>query len=203
VTSESQGGGLRFGIVLFDGVEELDWVGPWEVLTSWKALFPEDQIDVFTLSPDGEVVNCAKGARMLPDHSYVDHPPIDVLIYPGGRGTRLQLGDNRVRSWVREIASSARLVASVCTGALVLADAGLLDGRPATTHWASVDLLQSLGKDIDVRASERFVDDGNVVTSAGISAGIDMALHLVARLGSLERARRVRRQIQYDPGPPV
>jgi len=194
---------LRFGIVLFDGVEELDWVGPWEVLASWKHHFPEDQIDVFTLSPDGELVTCAKGARVLSDHSYADHPPIDVLIFPGGQGTRPQLGDERVRNWVREIAKSAHLVASVCTGALVLADAGLLDGRPATTHWASLELLRSLGRDIEVRAEARFVDDGEVVTAAGVSAGIDMALHLVARLGSVERARQVRRYIQYDPEPPV
>jgi transcriptional regulator GlxA family with amidase domain len=195
--------GLRFGIVLFDGVEELDWAGPWEVLASWKHYFPEDQIDVFTLSPDGEVVTCAKGARVLSDHSYSEHPPIDVLIFPGGEGTRRQLGDESVQNWVREIAKSAQLVASVCTGALVLADAGLLDGRPATTHWASLELLRSLGKDIEVRAGDRFVDDGDLVTAAGVSAGIDMALHLVARLGSVERARQVRRNIQYDPKPPV
>jgi transcriptional regulator GlxA family with amidase domain len=195
--------GLRFGIVLFDGVEELDWVGPWEVLTSWKLHFPDDQVDVFTMSPDGGVVRCAKGARVLADHSYADHPSIDVLIYPGGLGTRPQLGDEQVRKWVREVASSARVVTSVCTGALVLADAGLLDGRRATTHWASLDLLQSLGKDIEVRDRDRFVDDGDVITAAGVSAGIDMALHLVARLGSVERARQVSRYIQYDPEPPV
>ena len=92
---------------------------------------------------------------------------------------------------------------SVCTGSLVYADAGLLDGRPATTHWANVDLLASLGQNIDVRPDDRFVDDGDVVTAAGVSAGIDMALHLVARLASVERAKEVRRGIQYDPEPPV
>jgi transcriptional regulator GlxA family with amidase domain len=92
---------------------------------------------------------------------------------------------------------------SVCTGSLVYADAGLLDGRPATTHWAQLELLGSLGRDIDVRAEDRFVDDGEVITAAGVSAGIDMALHLVARLHSPERATEVRRYIQYDPEPPV
>jgi transcriptional regulator GlxA family with amidase domain len=199
----TQDSGLRFGIVLFDGVEELDWVGPWEVITSWKLHFPDDKVEVFTMSPDGGEVRCAKGARVIADHSYENHPPIDVLIFPGGQGTRRQLGDENVRTWVRHVASTASLVTSVCTGALVLADAGLLDGRPATTHWASLDLLRSLGKDIDVRADDRFVDDGDIVTAAGVSAGIDMALHLVARLGSVERARQVRRYIQYDPTPPV
>jgi transcriptional regulator GlxA family with amidase domain len=94
-------------------------------------------------------------------------------------------------------------VASVCTGSLVLAAAGLLDGKPATTHWQSLELLPTLGTDIEVRPEDRFVDNGQVITAAGVSAGIDMALHLVARLHSPERAREVRRYIQYDPEPPV
>ncbi len=92
---------------------------------------------------------------------------------------------------------------SVCTGSLVYADAGLLDGRPATTHWAFTELLSSLGNDIRIVEDKRFVDDGDVITSQGVSAGIDMALHLVARLHSVERAREVRKGIQYDPDPPV
>jgi transcriptional regulator GlxA family with amidase domain len=108
-----------------------------------------------------------------------------------------------VRAWLRGIAASGALVTSVCTGSLVLADAGLLDGRPATTHWGSLELLPTLGRDLEVRPDDRFVDSGDVVTAAGVSAGIDMALHLVARLHSPERAREVRRYIQYDPEPPV
>ena len=126
-----------------------------------------------------------------------------MLVVPGGDGTRPLLGDERWRGRLRALADGGALVTSVCTGALVLADAGLLDGRPATTYWQQLDLLASLGTDIDVRGDERFVDDGNVVTAAGVSAGIDMALHLVARLHSEERARQVRRAIQYDPAPPV
>jgi transcriptional regulator GlxA family with amidase domain len=104
---------------------------------------------------------------------------------------------------VREIAAGGTVVSSVCTGSLVLAAAGLLDGRPATTHWQSLELLPTLGREIEVRPDDRFVDDGSVITAAGVSAGIDMALHLVARLHSRERAREVRRYIQYDPEPPV
>lgn len=92
---------------------------------------------------------------------------------------------------------------SVCTGSLVYADVGLLDGRAATTHWGSLDHLAGLGTDIEVRPDDRFVDTGNVITAAGVSAGIDMALHLVARLHSVERAREVRRYVQYDPEPPI
>ena len=106
-------------------------------------------------------------------------------------------------NWIRGHAGDGALVTSVCTGSLVLAAAGLLDGKPATTHWGSLELLPTLGNQIEVRPDDRFVDTGEVITAAGVSAGIDMALHLVARLHSPERAREVRRYIQYDPEPPV
>jgi transcriptional regulator GlxA family with amidase domain len=191
------------GVALFDGAEELDWAGPWEVLAAWAQQFPDDGVRVFTLAREEGPVTCAKGLRVLPDETWETAPPLDVLVYPGGRGTRVQLGDEAVRAWLRGIAASGALVTSVCTGSLVLADAGLLDGRPATTHWGSLELLPTLGRDLEVRPDDRFVDSGDVVTAAGVSAGIDMALHLVARLHSPERAREVRRYIQYDPEPPV
>jgi transcriptional regulator GlxA family with amidase domain len=194
---------VRIGIALFDGAEELDFAGPWEVLAAWATQWPEDGIEVFTVADALEPVRCAKGLRILPDHTWDTAARFDVLVYPGGKGTRPQLGDESVRARLREIAAGGTLMTSVCTGALVFADAGLLDGRPATTYWAQLDRLASLGRDIDVRANDRFVDDGDVVTAAGVSAGIDMALHLVARLHSRERAREVRRYIQYDPSPPV
>jgi transcriptional regulator GlxA family with amidase domain len=165
--------------------------------------WPEDGAQVFTVARSAEPVTCAKGLRVLPDETWETAPAMDVLVYPGGQGTRPQLGDEAIRGWVRGIASSGALVTSVCTGSLVLADAGLLDGRPATTHWGSLALLPTLGRDIEVRPDDRFVDDGDIVTAAGVSAGIDMALHLVARLHSPERAREVRRYIQYDPDPPI
>ena len=191
------------GIFVFDGVEELDFAGPWEVLGAWAAAHPDDGVQVFTVAPAEAPIRAAKGLRVIPDYSWATAPPIDVLVYPGGRGTREHLGSTDVADWLRVVAAGADLVTSVCTGALVLADVGLLDGRPATTHWQSLDLLRDLGDDIDVRADERFVDDGDVITAAGVSAGIDMALHLIARLHSTERAREVRRYIQYDPEPPV
>jgi transcriptional regulator GlxA family with amidase domain len=191
------------GVALFDGAEELDWAGPWEVLAAWAQQFPEDGVRVLTVAREPGPVTCAKGLRVLPDETWETAPPLDVLVYPGGRGTRAQLGDEEVRGWLRGIAHSGALVTSVCTGSLVLADAGLLDGRPATTHWGSLEMLPTLGRDIEVRPEDRFVDSGDIVTAAGVSAGIDMALHLVARLHSPERAREVRRYIQYDPEPPV
>lgn len=148
-------------------------------------------------------VRCAKGLRIWADYTWDDAPGIDLLVYPGGRATREHLGDEAARGWLRRLTDEGAVVTSVCTGALVLADAGLLDGQPATTHWAALDLLAALGNEIEVRAEARFVDGGRVVTAAGVSAGIDMALHLIARLHSVERTRQIRRYIQYDPDPPV
>jgi transcriptional regulator GlxA family with amidase domain len=193
----------RIGILLFDGVEELDWAGPWEVLAAWAQRWPQDEVEVLTLAREEGPVTCAKGARVLPDGDLATAPPLDVLIYPGGRGTREHLEDAGRLAWLRDVADSTPLVASVCTGSLVLAAAGLLDGRPATTHWSTLDRLAELGADIEVRPDDRYVDDGDIITAAGVSAGIDMALHLIVRLHSVERAREVRRYIQYDPAPPV
>jgi len=190
------------GIVLFDDVEELDAVGPWEVLAYWTRTWPDDGWRVLTVAPQGGVVTCAKGLRIVADHRFDDAPPLDVVVHPGGRGTRPQLIDEGHLRWVRDQAASAELMTSVCTGSLVYAAAGLLRDRPATTHWASLDLLATLDPTIQLRPEARFVDDGEVITSAGVSAGIDMALHLAIRLAGVERAREVRRGIQYDPEPP-
>ena len=194
---------MRIAFFVFDGAEELDWVGPWEVLAAWAQGWPEDNVDTFTVAQTEGAVTCAKGLRVLPDQTWETVPGFDVLVYPGGRGTRQQIGDEAIRSWLHGLAENGTLMTSVCTGSLVFADAGLLDGAPATTHWGSLETLGKLGTDIAVRPDDRFVDNGSVVTAAGVSAGIDMALHLVARLHSLDRAREVRRYIQYDPEPPV
>jgi transcriptional regulator GlxA family with amidase domain len=194
---------LNIAVAVFDGAEELDWAGPWEVLSAWASGWPDDGVEVFTVAESDEPVHCAKGLRVLADHTWETAPPLDVLVFPGGRGTRAQLGDESVRTRLLELAGRGTLMTSVCTGSLVYADAGLLDGRPATTHWGSLETLGQLGNGVEVRPEDRFVDTGQVITAAGVSAGIDMALHLVARLHSPERAREVRRYIQYDPDPPV
>jgi transcriptional regulator GlxA family with amidase domain len=191
------------GIFVFPGVEELDFAGPWEVLRAWERIAPDDGQQVLLLAREEGTLRCAMGLRVTPDATWADAPPLDVLVYPGGQGTVAQLGDETIRVWLRGMAAAGTLMTSVCTGALVFADAGLLDGRPATTHWASLEQLAALGHDVRVRPDDRFVDDGDVVTSSGVSAGIDMALHLVDRLAGRDRARQVRRFIQYDPFPPV
>jgi transcriptional regulator GlxA family with amidase domain len=193
----------RIAVFVFPGAEELDFVGPWEVLTMWAKSFPADDVEVFMLAQTPEPVTCAKGMRVVPSHTWDTAPDFDVLVYPGGEGNIPQVQDEAILSWVRKSAERGALMTSVCTGALVYAAAGLLDGMPATTHWSSLQFLSGLGKDIEVRENDRFVDNGSVVTASGVSAGIDMALHLVARLASVETAKTVRHYIQYDPQPPV
>ena len=177
--------------------------GPWEVLAAWSEQWPDDGVEVFTLARSSDPVTCAKGLRVLPDHSWETAPAFDLLVYPGGSGTRRELKDRTVLDWLRGARERGALMTSVCTGSLVYAAAGLLHDRPATTYWSQLDYLGELGTTIEVRPDDRFVDSGEVVTAAGVSAGIDMALHLVARLHSQERAREVRRYIRYDPEPPV
>lgn len=193
----------HIGILLFDGVEELDAVGPWEVLGMWTRLWADDGWRVITFSDDGRAVECAKGMRIVPEFAEADRPGLDVLVYPGGHGTRLHLRDEQRLAWVRARRQDVGLMTSVCTGSLVFAAAGILEDRSATTHWASVPRLNELDTTIDVRETDRFVDDGDVVTASGVSAGIDMALHLVERLAGTHRASQVRRAMQYDPAPPV
>src|SRR2546427_4774481 len=164
----------RIGIALFDGAEELAWAGPWEVLAAWAEQWPDDGVRVFTLARENGPVVCAKGLRVLPDETWETAPPVDVLVYPGGRGTRKELADEAVLDWIRGIASSGAVVSSVCTGSLVLAAAGLLHGQPATTHWQSLELLPTLGREIEGRPDDRFVDHRDVITAAGGSAGIGM-----------------------------
>ncbi len=190
-------------IVLFEGVEELDFAGPWEVLAAWATQFPDDGVQVYTVADTAEIVRCAKGLRVVPDHTWETAPALDVLLVPGGYGVNAKLEDQAFLARLRAEAGRGALVTSVCTGALALAAAGLLRGRPATTWWGRLDRLAELEPTVEVRPDDRFVDSGEIVTAAGVSAGIDMALHLVARLHSVERAREVRRYIQYDPEPPV
>jgi transcriptional regulator GlxA family with amidase domain len=193
----------HMGILIFDGVEELDAVGPWEVLAWWTQNFPDDGYRVLFVSQTGGTVEAAKGLTLTPHTSVDDAEPFDVFLHPGGRGTRPLMRDPDHLEWVRQVAAATPLMTSVCTGSLVYAAAGLLRDRPATTHWGSLDVLTELDPSIQVRPDDRWVDDGDIVTSSGVSAGLDMSLHLVRRLAGAERAREVKRGIQYDPEPPV
>lgn len=191
------GNGLSVGIFVFDGAEELNVAGPYEVFTTWRersALKPR----VLTFSWDGRGVRLAQGLHMVPDGSADDVDPLQVLVHPGGPGVQRLVGDPTHLAWLHTMRARTSLLTSVCTGSLAFAAAGLLAGRPATTHWDHVDDLARLDPSILVDTETRFVDDGDVVTSAGVSAGIDMALHLVERLENAEVAEEVRRALQYE-----
>jgi transcriptional regulator GlxA family with amidase domain len=195
------------GILVFDGVAVLDVAGPFEVLSRARlepgvesrrsdeqALF-----DVHTVARTREPVTATGGLVLVPSHSFADAPRIDLLLVPGGFGTRPLLQDAETIEWIRATAAKARVTASVCTGALLLARAGLLDGRRATTHRGSFGLLASLGKDIAVDGEARFVDDG-VLTSAGVASGMDLALHVVETVFGPEVADETARYIEYRRG---
>jgi len=180
---------LNTGIFIFDGVEVLDFAGPFEVFSRTR-LDPGVEsrrsdasapFNVFTVARSIDPVDATGGLRVLPHFDFAGAPPIDLLVIPGGFGTRPLLDDLEVREWIQRVASSARLTTSVCTGALLLARAGLLVGKRATTHWGAHDLLASLDSTIAVDRRLRVVQDG-IVTSAGVSAGIDMALAVVESL---------------------
>jgi transcriptional regulator GlxA family with amidase domain len=192
----------HIGILLFDGVEELDAIGPWAVLSWWTRSFPEDGYTASCFSKDGRPVTCNKGLVVSPHHSRADVPAMAVLLHPGG-DTRALSSDPEHLDWLRAQRKDVGLMTSVCTGSPVYARAGLLTERPATTYWGALGGLTENDPTIEVRPDDRWVDDGDVITAAGVSAGIDMALHLVARLAGDDRAKQVRRGIQYDPDPPV
>jgi transcriptional regulator GlxA family with amidase domain len=186
-------------IWIWNGVEELDFAGPYEVLTAW-ARQSERDITVRTVAPTAEPITCSHGLRVIPDVAWDELGHVDLFLHPGGQTGPL-LADDEWLARVRGLRSTGALMTSVCNGAVVYGKAGLLAGRPAATHWSAVQALRELGVAVDENA--RFVDDGDVVTSAGVSAGIDMSLHLVQRLDSTEAAKAVRRYIQYDPAPHV
>jgi transcriptional regulator GlxA family with amidase domain len=191
---------ITTGILLFDEAEELDWAGPWEILTG-AAQGANRGDRVVTIAEHDRPVVCAKGLRVLPDHTLENAPALDVLLIPGGLGTRREAENPVVVDWIRKVAPRCRWITSVCTGALLLDVAGLTEGKRITTHWAFVEKLRETSK-AEVLAGVRYVRDGNLVTAAGVSAGIDMALWLVGQIYGVAHARTVQRWVEYDPAPP-
>jgi transcriptional regulator GlxA family with amidase domain len=192
------------GILVFDGVEVLDFCGPFEVFatTTMPDADPLDEaarpFRVLVIAERLEAVRCYGGLLVQPHHTIEDHPPLDILVVPGGYGTRREVNNGRLLDWIAAQDARTELTTSVCTGAFLLAARGLLDGRPATTHWASIERLRTTHPTIEVREEVRFVDDGRVLTSAGVSAGIDLALHVVGRLLGEEVARHTARRMEYE-----
>jgi transcriptional regulator GlxA family with amidase domain len=206
----------NIGIVLFPDAEELDWAGPYEVFGMAAALLGERELQnapvsdaereaselrVFTVAETHEPVRCRKGLRVVPEYDFADAPRIDVVLVPGGQGTRSEVANPVMIDWLRKVGEACQWVTSVCTGALLLHEAGFARGKRVTTHWAFCQTLRERG-DVEVLESRRYVCDGNVLTAAGVSAGMDMALWLVGQLRTPDFARIVQRAMEYDPAPP-
>jgi len=190
---------MTTGILLFEDAEELDFVGPFEVLAAAANVTGEGR--TVTIAEREGQVRCAKGLRVLPDHSFANAPALDVVLVPGGIGTRREVANPVLIDWLRKAGAHATWVTSVCTGSLLLHEAGFARGKRVTTHWAFVPEFRKR-PEVTVLDGPRYVRDGTLLTSAGVSAGIDMTLWLVGQIHSPEVARKVQRYIQYDPAPP-
>jgi transcriptional regulator GlxA family with amidase domain len=192
------------GILIFDDVEVLDFTGPFEVFSRTRTVpGPESRrsqehapFNVFTVAKTSAPVLATGGLTVIPDYVFADVPHIDLFVVPGGFGTRALLEDEKMLAWIRSIAAKASRTTSVCTGSLLLAKAGLLAGRRATTHWGALDLLASLDAGVTVDRESKWVDDG-IVTSAGVAAGIDMAFYVVEQLCGKDIADETAHYIEY------
>ena len=184
-------------ILIFDDVEVLDFCGPFEVFSVAARLDGADAFDVYTVAEELRPIVARGGLSVNPHSTLGDCPTPDIVVVPGGYGARREQHNRPVLDWIRNWSKRSELTLSVCTGALLLGRAGILDGLRATTHHAAFDLLRDAAPQTVIAEGDRFIDNGVVVTSAGISAGIDAALHVVARLLGEEHARATARQMEY------
>lgn len=191
---------LKYGVFIYDEVAELDFVGPYQVFGVSQFLLDNGGM-LATVADKAGPVACTAGLKVTPDYSFETAPQFDVVLVPGSKDVESACTDPKVLEWIKAQSKSARYVAGVCTGTLIMQKAGLLAGRKATTHWQMMDTLEN---DPQVKAlpEMRYVRDGNIITSQGVSAGIDMALWLVGELYDPDHAREIRRVLQYDPAPP-
>ena len=190
------------GILIFGEVEVLDFCGPFEVFSVARPEGVKDDenrlFQVFAIAEEDKTVRCRGGLLVEPHYTVENAPPLDIVIVPGGQGTRRERHNQKLLDWVEAQNKRTELTLSVCTGALLLAERGLLDGKRATTHWGSVALMRETYPQVEMVEEVRYVDEGRIVTSAGISAGIDMSLHVVEKLHGREVAAWTARRMEYE-----
>jgi transcriptional regulator GlxA family with amidase domain len=193
---------LTVGILIFDDVEVLDFCGPFEVFSVARpAGVHDDAARLFTavtIAQEEKIITCRGGLLVKPHATIENHPPLDILVVPGGQGTRRERHNQQLLDWIARQDQQTDLTTSVCTGAFLLAERGLLDHHRATTHWNSVEWMRQTYPAITMLADARVVDEGHIITSAGISAGIDMSLHVIARLKGMDVAQWTARRMEYD-----
>ena len=192
----------RIGIIIFDEVEVLDFCGPFEVfsvtrLDEARRRDEPSPFEVLLVTEFDRTVTATGGMKVVPDFTFENCPKLDIMVMPGGWGTRREMKNHAMLSFVVSRAAQVETLASVCTGSLILGNAGLLDGLRATTHWRSLDLMRELFPKVTVDSELHVVDQGRIITAAGISAGIDMALHLVARYCGETVARSTAKHMEY------
>ena len=195
---------INVGILIFDEVEVLDFAGPFEVFSRTRLLKGAESrrsddsapFNPFTVSMDTKHLTATGGLKIIADYTFNNFPKIDILIVPGGYGTRTLLNNEILLKWIKAVSDKANITASVCTGSLLLAKAGLLEGKRATTHWGAIEALKSISKDIQVITERRVVND-EIITSAGVSSGIDMAFMIVENLYGEEVASDTSKYIEF------
>jgi transcriptional regulator GlxA family with amidase domain len=192
------------GILIFNEVEVLDFCGPFEVFSIASRPHPENNAErerifkVLTIAETDDIISCRGGLLVKPHATIENHPELDILVVPGGQGTRKEVHNQRLIDWIVQQNQRTQLTTSVCSGAFLLAQGKLLDNQRATTHWAIIEQMRQDYPQVEVLSNARIVDEGHIVTSAGISAGIDMSFHVVARLYGREIAEWTARHMEYN-----
>jgi transcriptional regulator GlxA family with amidase domain len=195
--------GLRnVAILIFNDVELLDFCGPFEVFSVTGRQDNLSPFSVYAVAEKSDPIKTRNQLSVNPQYSFSDCPQLDILIVPGGQGTRREMNNPTLINWIKECSQRTELVLSVCTGALLLAKAGLLEGLTATTHHSAINLLKEVAPNTTIQTNKRFVDNGKIILSAGISTGIDMSLYVVAKLLGKEQAQKTAQYMEYDWKPP-
>lgn len=185
------------GIYIFDNMEILDFAGPYEVFSVTSELNQYNFFKVFTIGEMQGIVKTANGLKVIADYSIGDHPPVDILIVPGGKGTRSEVKNQKVMDWIRKTQPETAITMSVCTGSVLLGKLGLLDGLESTTHHKVLELLKESAPNTIVNPNKRMIDHGSIATCGGISAGIDLSLHMVERLHGSEIREKTQAYMEY------
>lgn len=188
---------LNVGIFIFNDVELLDFAGPYEVFSVASEMHDYKYFSVFTISENGDMIKTVNGLKVQPDYSFDTHPNMDILLIPGGVGSRKLIKNARVLDWVKKNYLRTEITCSVCSGALVLGKLGLLDNLISTTHHQVIDLLKEVAPLTNIDKGERYIDNGKIMTSAGISAGIDLALHIVNKIYGIEAEQKTIEHMEY------
>jgi transcriptional regulator GlxA family with amidase domain len=192
----------KVGMLIFPNIELLDFCGPYEVFSTFhfdenKKTLEPSPFEIYLIAENGGMIKTRAGVQVAAEYTLDNHPPFDILVVPGGWGTRAEINNEKIINWIKKVAQNVELITAVCTGSMLLGKAGLLKGKHATTHWNSLPWMKEELPDTLVEDAYHIVEDGNVITSAGISAGIDMALKVVQKYYGDDVARSTARYMEY------